>query len=80
MVEGSFLKRKEKIEGIWALVAQMAKNPPAMRETWVRSLCWKDPLEKGSARLVSRTEYSSPGVTGISGWHSRLTQEVRPCF
>ena len=24
----------------------MVKNPPAMQETWVRSLGWKDPLEK----------------------------------
>ena len=32
----------------WAsLVAQVVKNPPAMLETWVRSLGWKDPLEKG---------------------------------
>ena len=31
----------------WAsLVAQLVKNPPAMRETWVRSLGWEDPLEK----------------------------------
>ena len=29
----------------WAsLVAQMVKNPPAMRETWVQSLGWEDPL------------------------------------
>ena len=28
------------------LVAQTVKNPPAMRETWVRSLGWKDPLEE----------------------------------
>ena len=29
----------------WAsLVAQLVKNPPAMRETWVRSLGWEDPL------------------------------------
>jgi len=27
----------------------MVKNPPAMWETWVRSLGWKDPLEKGMA-------------------------------
>ena len=34
----------------WAsLVAQLVKNPPAMRETWVRSLGWEDPLEKGTA-------------------------------
>jgi len=31
----------------WAsLVAQLVKNPPAMLETWVRSLGWEDPLEK----------------------------------
>ena len=28
-------------------VAQQVKNPPAMQETWVRSLGWEDPLEKG---------------------------------
>ena len=34
----------------WAsLVAQLVKNSPAMRETWVRSLGWEDPLEKGMA-------------------------------
>ena len=32
----------------WAsLVVQLVKNPPAMRETWVWSLGWEDPLEKG---------------------------------
>ena len=36
----------------WAsLVAQLVKNSPAMRETWVRSLSWEDPLEKGKATL-----------------------------
>ena len=30
------------------LVAQMVKNPPAMQETWVQSLGWEDPLEKGT--------------------------------
>ena len=34
----------------WAsLVAQLVKNPPAMQETWVRSLGLEDPLEKGTA-------------------------------
>ena len=28
-------------------VAQLVKNLPAMQETWVRSLGWEDPLEKG---------------------------------
>ena len=32
-----------------SLVAQLVKNPPAMRETWVQSLSWKYPLEKGTA-------------------------------
>ena len=32
-----------------SLVAQMVKNLPAMWETWVRSLGWEDPLEKGMA-------------------------------
>ena len=32
-----------------SLVAQLVKNPPAMRETWVQSLSWDDPLEKGKA-------------------------------
>ena len=34
----------------WAsLVAQLVKNPPATRETPVRSLGWEDPVEKGKA-------------------------------
>ena len=31
------------------MVAQMLKNLPAMQETWVRSLGWEDPPEKGMA-------------------------------
>jgi len=34
----------------WAsLVAHLVKNLPTMRETWVPSLGWEDPLEKGKA-------------------------------
>ena len=29
------------------LIAQLVKNAPAMQETWVPSLGWEDPLEKG---------------------------------
>ena len=36
-----------------SLVAQLVKNPPAMQETWVQSLGWKDPLEKGEATHCS---------------------------
>ena len=30
-------------------MAQIVKNLPAMKETWVQSLGWKDPLEKEMA-------------------------------
>ena len=30
-----------------AFVAQLVKNLPVIQETWVRSLGWEDPLEKG---------------------------------
>ena len=34
----------------WAsLVAETVKNPPAMWETWIQSLGWKDSLEEGMA-------------------------------
>ena len=32
-----------------SLVAQLVKNPPAVQESWVRSLGFEDPLEKGKA-------------------------------
>ena len=32
-----------------SLVAQLVKNPSAMRDTWVRSLGWQDALEEGMA-------------------------------
>ena len=38
----------------WAsLVAQLVRNPPAVRETWVQSLDWEDPLEEGKATHCS---------------------------
>ena len=36
-----------------SLVAQLVKNLPAVLETWVRSLGWEDPLEKGMATHFS---------------------------
>ena len=38
-----------------SLVVQLVKSPPAMLETWVQSLGWEDPLEKGTA-TQSRSE------------------------
>ena len=46
---------------IWAsLVAQLIKNLPAMRETWVQSLGWKDRLEKGKATHSSILAWRIP--------------------
>ena len=45
----------------WAsLVAQTVKNPPAMRETWVRSLGWEDPLEEGMEIHSRNLAWRSP--------------------
>ena len=34
-------------------MTQSVKNPPAMQETWVQSLGWEDPLEKGTTTHFS---------------------------
>ena len=47
----------------WAsLVAQLVNNPPAMWETWVRSLGWEDPLEKGNATHSSILAWRIPWI------------------
>ena len=43
-----------------SLVAQMVKNPLAMRDTWVRSLGWEDPLEKGTVTHSSTLAWRTP--------------------
>ena len=42
------------------LVAQLVKNPPVMQETWVRSLGWEDPLEKGKGTHSSILAWKIP--------------------
>ena len=45
----------------WAsLVAQVVKNLPAMWETWIRSLGWENPLEKGTATHSSILAWRIP--------------------
>ena len=47
----------------WAsLVAQLVKNLPAMWDTWVRSLGWEDPLEKGKATNSSILAWRIPWI------------------
>ena len=41
-------------------MAQTVKNLPAMLETWVRSLGWEDPLEKGTATPSSIVAWRIP--------------------
>ena len=49
-VKGKGQAGEDKYYIIWVpLVAQLVKNLPAMQETWVWSLGWEDPLEKGKA-------------------------------
>ena len=43
-----------------SLVAQLVKNLPAMRETWVLSLGWEDPLQKGKATHSSILAWRIP--------------------
>ena len=48
---GDSLKKKTRntstIRSRVSLVAQLVRNPPVMRDTWVRFLGWEGPLEKG---------------------------------
>ena len=43
-----------------SLVAQLVKNLPAMQESWVWSLGWEDPLEKGEATHSSILAWKIP--------------------
>ena len=42
------------------LVAQLVKNLPAVRETWLPSLGWEDPLEKGKVTHSSILAWRTP--------------------
>ena len=59
-------------------MAQLVKNPPAMKETWVRSLGGEDPLEEGMAThssiLVWRIPWTEePGELQSMGSKSQTT-------
>ena len=57
----------------WAfLVAQTVKNPPAMGETWVRSLGWKDPLKEGTATHCSILAWGTPTERGA--WRAAVPE------
>ena len=59
----------------WAsLVAQLVSNPPAMRETCVRSLDWEDPLEKGKATHSSILAWRIPWTVEWGRKESDMTE------
>ena len=56
----------------WAsLVAQLVKNLPTMWETWVPSLGWEDPVEKGRATHSSILAWRSPWTVQSMGSQSQ---------
>ena len=60
-----------------SLVAQLVKNPPAMLDTWVRSLGWEDVLEKGMAIHSSILVWRIPRTEEPGGLQSMASQRVR---
>ena len=71
------------LQDSWAsLVAQLVKNPPAMQETWVRSLVWEDSPREGEgyplqySDLENSMDYAVHGVvksrTRLSDFHFRV--------
>ena len=58
------------------LVAQMVKDRPAMRETWVRSLDWDGPLEKGMATHSSILAWRIPWTEEPGGLQSMGSQRI----
>ena len=70
---------REHMTRLWvSLVAQMVKKLPVMREPWVRSLGWEDPLEEGMSThsgMYSHLEnpHGQRSLTGYSPWgHKEL--------
>ena len=62
---------------VWAsLVAQLIKSLPAMQETWVWSLSWEDPLEKGMATHFSILAWRIPWTEKPGGLQSMGSKRV----
>ena len=57
-------------------MAQTVKNLPAMEEAWVRSLGWKDPLEKELATHFSIPAWRILWTEGPGGLQSTGSQRV----
>ena len=55
----------------------MVKNPPAMKETWVWSLCWEDSLEKGMITHSSILAWRMPWAEELGGLQSMGSQNYK---
>ena len=62
------------------LVAQTIKNLPAMQETWVQSLSWEYPLQKGTATYSSILTGRIPWTEESGRLQSMGLQRVRHNF
>ena len=60
-----------------SLIAQLLKNLPAMQETWVRSLGWEDPQEKGMATHSSILAWKIPWTEEPGGLQSMGSRRIR---
>ena len=66
---------------IWvSLVAQLVKNPPAVRETWVLSMGWEDPLEKGKATHSSILAWKFPWTVRVQRVTHDRASNFHFCF
>ena len=70
-IPNSYLGLLGVIVGWASLVAQRLKHLPAMRETWVRSLGWEDPLEKEMATHSSIHAWKIPWTEKPTPWGSK---------
>ena len=66
----------------------MVRNPPAMQETWVQSLVWEDPLEKGMATHSSILAWRVPmdreawraTVLRVAKSQTQLSDQAHTCI
>ena len=69
-------------------MAQTIKNPPAVQETWVQSLVWEDPLEKGMATQSSILAWRVPmdreawraTVLRVAKSQTQLSDQAHTCI
>ena len=60
-----------------SLVTELVNNQSVMQETWVRSLGWEDPLEKGTATHSSVLAWRIPWTEEPGGLQFMGSQRVR---